>query len=505
MFAMAFFMGSISYMLLAFGFDETESNLILKNIYVWSFIPLLVALLIASNESIINSENFEKNFLLFLFSLIMTITLIFVPLDLGMVSIFIGVGLTIDILIITSILLFKKRELTNLMFILSMICLSFAGMQMRGGNTKLAIFSSLTGFTFLTLVFFVSSKSIMKTDSGIESYFSLKEKLIGTENALRNSREKLQTILDNVPNTIMIVDKNGSITYVNHNESGFSTESFIGTKISHYTPPEYHEIENKALEDAFNNGKPGSYIKKWVDPHKKEVLYETNIGPIKHDGIINSVVLISTDITDRIKAEKEIKEKVEILEKNEKATLNIMEDLTESLSLRKMVEDALRLSEQKLRSILESSPDSIAVIDLNGNMIECNQATLDLYGFSSKDEVIGKNALKFFSEKDKERAQKNLQKTLSFGSLKNIEYTLLANDGYEFPAELSASVILDSTGNPTSLIAITKDIGDRKSAEELLKEKTEKLERFAKLSIGREKKMVELKQRIKELEESGNR
>ena len=130
---------------------------------------------------------------------------------------------------------------------------------------------------------------------------------------------------------------------------------------------------------------------------------------------------------------------------------------------------------------------------------------MDLYGFSSKDDVIGKNALKFFSEKDKERAQKNLQKTISFGSLRNIEYTLLANDGYEFPAELSASVVLDSTGNPTSLIAITKDISDRKSAEELLKEKTEKLERFAKLSIGREKKMVELKQRIKEMEESRNR
>ncbi len=60
-------------------------------------------------------------------------------------------------------------------------------------------------------------------------------------------------------------------------------------------------------------------------------------------------------------------------------------------------------------------------------------------------------------------------KTLEVGSVKNMEYALLTGDGREYPAELSASVIKDPSGNPVSLIAIIKDITERKTAEDALK------------------------------------
>jgi len=128
----------------------------------------------------------------------------------------------------------------------------------------------------------------------------------------------------------------------------------------------------------------------------------------------------------------------------------------------------LRKSEEKLRSIFAASPDAITVTDLNGNIIECNQATLDLHGCPSKEDLIGKGAFEFIAKKDHKRAMENLKKTLEHGSVKNIEHTCLTKDGREFPAELSANVVRDASGNPTSFVGITKDITERKRLEQQL-------------------------------------
>ncbi len=129
----------------------------------------------------------------------------------------------------------------------------------------------------------------------------------------------------------------------------------------------------------------------------------------------------------------------------------------------------LRENQISLEDIFAASPDAIAVSDLNGNIIECNQVTLDMHGYSSKEELIGKNALVLIAKKDHERAIKNLKKSIEQGTAKNLEYTFLTKDGHEFVAEFSVSVIKDSSGKPLGFVAITKDITARKKAEEALK------------------------------------
>jgi PAS domain S-box-containing protein len=121
--------------------------------------------------------------------------------------------------------------------------------------------------------------------------------------------------------------------------------------------------------------------------------------------------------------------------------------------------------EARLDAILESSPEAITVTDLNGNIVECNQATVALHGFESKEDFIGKNALELIARKDHEKAIQNLKRTLEQGSLKTVEYTFLTKDGREFPAELSASVVKDASGKPEHFVSITKDITERKKAE----------------------------------------
>lgn len=156
--------------------------------------------------------------------------------------------------------------------------------------------------------------------------------------------------------------------------------------------------------------------------------------------------------------------------KEERSLLDaITERLARTVEL-KGTERALRESREKLQNVLASSPDAITVSDLKGNIIECNQATLDLHGFSSKDEIIGKNAFDFIAPKDHKRALENMKKTIKEDFVKDVEYTFLNKDGSEFPAELSASIIRDSAGRHTSFVAITKDITERRRAEKALQD-----------------------------------
>jgi len=127
----------------------------------------------------------------------------------------------------------------------------------------------------------------------------------------------------------------------------------------------------------------------------------------------------------------------------------------------------LRLLEReaKLNAILESSPEAITIIDLDGNIIECNQATADLYSCPSKEDLIGKNAFELIAKKDNEKVIQNLKKTINNGSLKNVEYTFCTIEGREFSGELSAGVIRAASGKPEYLVTITRDITERKKTE----------------------------------------
>lgn len=148
----------------------------------------------------------------------------------------------------------------------------------------------------------------------------------------------------------------------------------------------------------------------------------------------------------------------------------------------------LRENEEKLRSIFNSSPDAIAVSDLKGNMVDCNQANLDVLGFSTKDETRDKNNLMFVGKKDQQKVKETMKNVLNTGSVTNVEYTALNNDGHEFPAEFSASVIKDTSSNPTGFVAIIKDITERKRMEIELRRYSEQLEESV------EKRTVALKE-----------
>jgi len=139
--------------------------------------------------------------------------------------------------------------------------------------------------------------------------------------------------------------------------------------------------------------------------------------------------------------------------------------------------DALRDSEEHYRTLVEISPDLVALIGLDGNINYVNQVGLALFGYKAMEEVIGKNILAFIASQDQPRMAEGFQRTLDTGGVKDVGCIVLKKDGTPCFAEFSSSLIVDTNGRPQAIIEVAKDISARKQAERLLLEAKDDLER----------------------------
>lgn len=136
-------------------------------------------------------------------------------------------------------------------------------------------------------------------------------------------------------------------------------------------------------------------------------------------------------------------------------------------------EQLLKESEEKYRGLYNSIRDSILVADTNRNIIDCNPAFYELFGYS-KDEIIGKQTVYVY---ENESEFKELGEALKahFGDkpfLKTVNYK--KKSGEIFPGETNVFYLKDDNGVVNGFIGLIRDITDRKQAESKLRESEEK-------------------------------
>jgi len=263
------------------------------------------------------------------------------------------------------------------------------------------------------------------------------------EKDIKDSETKYKSIFENTGTATVIVEEDTTISLVNtefEKLSGYSKEEIEGKK-------SWTEF---VVEDDLDRLKEYHRLRR-IDPESAPRNYEFKF--IDRHGNVKDVFLTISMIPETRKS------------------LGSLLNVTES----KKVEKALRESEEKLRTIFESSPDAITLFDLEANIIDCNQATVKLHGFSSREELIGMNAFDLIAPQDRQSAAEAMKIMLERGSAKNMEYTFLTKDGQEFPAEGSGAVIVDGTGKPISFVSITQNISERKKYEQTLYESQKKL------------------------------
>ena len=133
---------------------------------------------------------------------------------------------------------------------------------------------------------------------------------------------------------------------------------------------------------------------------------------------------------------------------------------------RKKVEEALRKSEEKYKTILHSIEDGYYEVDLAGNLTFFNDSLCRILGYS-KDELIGMNNRKYTSEKTGKRMYQTFNEVYRTGkAAKAFDWETIRKDGTTRYLEISVTLMQDSEGNPIGFRGIARDITGRKEAEE---------------------------------------
>jgi len=188
------------------------------------------------------------------------------------------------------------------------------------------------------------------------------------------------------------------------------------------------------------------------------------------------------------------------LGKARKATLNILEDLEVS---RKETEATIR----KVDAMSQAVNDALVMIDGQGKVLFWNQAAEKLFGYTAA-EAIGRDIHEMTAPAEaNEKALSGLRKFAEtgqgalFGSV--IETTAINRKGETFPVEVNLSPF--QLEDKWFAVGTVRDITERKQAEQELKARMEEMERFSRLTIDRERKMIQLKEEINTLQEQAGK
>jgi PAS domain S-box-containing protein len=137
------------------------------------------------------------------------------------------------------------------------------------------------------------------------------------------------------------------------------------------------------------------------------------------------------------------------------------------------------------------------MLDMNGKLVRWNSKLAVFTGLSS-GELRGRHALDFVVEEDKEITAEAIREAFEKGQTE-LEMRIIRKDGTAVPHHWTGALLRDGQGNAIGITGIGRDITERKRGEEKLKKKNADLERFNRLAVGRELKMIDLKKEINAL------
>jgi PAS domain S-box-containing protein/putative nucleotidyltransferase with HDIG domain len=262
------------------------------------------------------------------------------------------------------------------------------------------------------------------------------------QGALEIEKGYLEQLFESAQEGIAMLDCDGLVQRVNKEFSrifGYTREEVLGKSIDDLIVPEESFREARLMTKRGGNG--------------ESVVLET-IRRCKRGNLID-VSLLASPI---------------IINKQQVGIYAIYRDIT----ARKQAERELKQSEERYRTLVNTSPEAVTVTDLEGNITYVSPETLKLHGFNMSEELVGMSGMKLMDPVDHGKAVANMKETLERGMTRNIEYTLLRTDGSRFVGEVNASLIKDEKGNPQAFIVTMRDTSERKKVESDLRESEER-------------------------------
>jgi PAS domain S-box-containing protein len=306
------------------------------------------------------------------------------------------------------------------------------------------------------------SLSPLETEEGI-----LVSSAIRDITARKKAEEKFRSLLEAAPDAIVIVDKGGKIVLVNaQTESlfGYGRQELLGQSVELLVP--------KRFQVAHPEHRSGFFAK----PAARSMGAGLELYGQRKDG---------TEFPVEISL----------------SPLETEEGILVSSAIRDITSQ--KLASQYTRSLIEASLDPLVTISPEGKITDVNEATARVTG-APREKLIGTDFANYFTEPEK--AREGYQQAFAKGFVTDYPLTIRHLEGRLSHVLYNASVYKDVYGKVLGVLAAARDVTPLKKAEvELADQRTRELERlaelerFQKLTVGRELKMIELKKEIEEL------
>ncbi len=277
----------------------------------------------------------------------------------------------------------------------------------------------------------------------------------------------LDKVVDSIADAIVITDKKGLISFYNEG----------AVEIFGHHPS---DILGKPVLDFYVRKKDAQKVKQMLLKSKEGKISNFETQFLTRDGRTIFVNMSATLIRN---------EGGEIV-----GTLGINRDITQ----RKILERELKESEERYRTMVESAHDMVAIIGEDSRLKYVNKKAEELTAYN-RAELRGMD-FRDLLDKGNRRSVLERFRTKRRGEKVPMQYEfeIIRKDSEKRRVESSSSNLMDADGS-INTIAYIKDITERKRYEEALKEKLEELEKWYKLTVDRELKMIELKNEIRAL------
>ncbi len=264
------------------------------------------------------------------------------------------------------------------------------------------------------------------------------------EGALANSEERYRTILEQMQDSYYEVDLAGDFTFVSDSfcaNLGYAREELLRINYRLITADKDIKPTFLVFNQVYKTGEPNKgFVNQVIRKNGNVNYYESSVAPQKNErGETIGFRCVGRDITERRRGE-----------------------------------ETLRESEERYRSILEQMYDHYYEVDLAGNFTFLNESTCRKFGYS-REELIGKSYRLIVPEDDIKRLFAASKAVFKSGEPnKCYSHSILRKDGSIVFGESFIDIRRNKQGETIGFRTVSRDVTERKQAEEALRESEEK-------------------------------
>jgi PAS domain S-box-containing protein len=262
------------------------------------------------------------------------------------------------------------------------------------------------------------------------------------DSALRESEKRYRLVAENITDVIWTTDLQTNITYMSPSATalvGYAAEELGKLTVEDLLTADSLERGMKALADQQNAV--------GVPPERQSDHWTLEVEMRRKDG-------------STVWAE----EKVTFL-RDERGTPVGLLGVTRDISQRKAAEDALRVSEEKYRTLVEVSPDGVLSIDRLGIITDCNTGLCRMLGYN-KEQLRGREARLLGTRKDLD-AEPDYRAHLVQGEFMELETEILRHNGQALPVWAKLVRVAEPNTADIQTIIYFRDIADRRKIDEM--------------------------------------